>query len=338
MWSRVRHRRLQALSLVALAALLTTSLCLGPLYQRAMEQALAGSVLANATPEQKAIRLSSDDRGPPSSRMSSPPVSTPISLLRSSPSLSRSACRPRRWGVGGDAALRRRRRACTRLNVVAGSCPAESGQVMVSTADVATNGWTVGSQVPSGTTGRGLYPELSSGTVTVVGVYRAVPGRGWLGPRSRAGPVPALQDVGLSTDDWVDRLRDDGRGDRTRRLAPDHLLGGLASTRGRSTTKQWCASDRSSRASNAGTENPGGVRVLIATGHPRSLRECRDRQRAGPDHGRGPGRPAAGPGGVVLWMVLVAATDDRRREIALARLRGRGRRGAAAYLLSELRP
>ena len=45
MWSRVRHRRLQALSLLVLAALLTTSFCLGPLYQRAMEQALAGSVL-----------------------------------------------------------------------------------------------------------------------------------------------------------------------------------------------------------------------------------------------------------------------------------------------------
>ena len=41
---------------------------------------------------------------------------------------------------------------------------------------------------------------------------------------------------------------------------------------------------------------------------------------------------------VVLWMVLVAATDDRRAELALARLRGRGRRGAAAYLLSELLP
>ena len=41
---------------------------------------------------------------------------------------------------------------------------------------------------------------------------------------------------------------------------------------------------------------------------------------------------------VVLWMVLVGATDDRRAELALARLRGRGRRGAAAYLLSELLP
>ena len=41
---------------------------------------------------------------------------------------------------------------------------------------------------------------------------------------------------------------------------------------------------------------------------------------------------------VVLWMVLAAATDDRRPEIALARLRGRGRGGAARFLLAELLP
>jgi hypothetical protein len=63
-WSRVRHRRLQALSLVALAALLTTSLCLGPLYQRSMEQALAGSVLAGASADAKAVRLTGNNLSP----------------------------------------------------------------------------------------------------------------------------------------------------------------------------------------------------------------------------------------------------------------------------------
>ena len=41
---------------------------------------------------------------------------------------------------------------------------------------------------------------------------------------------------------------------------------------------------------------------------------------------------------IVLWMVLVSATDTRRPELALARLRGRGRRGATSYLLAELLP
>ena len=65
MWSRIRHRRLQALSLLTLAALLTTCVCLGPLYQRAMEQALAGSVLENASPQQRSLRLDSSERTAP---------------------------------------------------------------------------------------------------------------------------------------------------------------------------------------------------------------------------------------------------------------------------------
>ena len=61
MWSRVRHRRLQALSLVALAALLTTSLCLGPLYQRAMEQALAARSWLPRRLNRRRLRISSTD-------------------------------------------------------------------------------------------------------------------------------------------------------------------------------------------------------------------------------------------------------------------------------------
>jgi len=41
---------------------------------------------------------------------------------------------------------------------------------------------------------------------------------------------------------------------------------------------------------------------------------------------------------VVLWLVLAAATEQRRPEVALALLRGRGRRGARNLLLRELLP
>ncbi len=41
---------------------------------------------------------------------------------------------------------------------------------------------------------------------------------------------------------------------------------------------------------------------------------------------------------VVLWLVLMAVTEQRRPEVALARLRGRGRRGAGLLLLGELLP
>ncbi len=41
---------------------------------------------------------------------------------------------------------------------------------------------------------------------------------------------------------------------------------------------------------------------------------------------------------VVLWLVLLAVTEQRRPEVALARLRGRGRKGARGLLLGELLP
>ena len=41
---------------------------------------------------------------------------------------------------------------------------------------------------------------------------------------------------------------------------------------------------------------------------------------------------------IVLWLVLLAVTEQRRPEVALARLRGRGRRGARDLLLGELLP
>ena len=41
---------------------------------------------------------------------------------------------------------------------------------------------------------------------------------------------------------------------------------------------------------------------------------------------------------IVLWLVLLAVTEQRRPEVALARLRGRGRRGARDLVLGELLP
>ena len=40
----------------------------------------------------------------------------------------------------------------------------------------------------------------------------------------------------------------------------------------------------------------------------------------------------------VLWLVLAAATEQRRGEVAVARLRGRGPAGAVGLLLIELLP
>ncbi|HET6939254.1 MAG TPA: hypothetical protein VFI19_11640, partial [Nocardioides sp.] len=150
MWSRVRHRRLQALSLIALAALLTTSLCLGPLYQRAMEQALAGSVLAGASADEKAVRLTASNVSPQElvgdlpqgldPYFTAPVVSRAVPVSVTLPDGTATVA-TRVYSVDD---------ACHRLTIVAGSCPSGVGQVMVSSADVDVNGWTVGSTVPYG--------------------------------------------------------------------------------------------------------------------------------------------------------------------------------------------
>jgi hypothetical protein len=327
-------------ALVSLAALLTTSLCLGPLYQRAMEQALSGSVLANASPDQKAIRLTADDRGAAELEgelparleryLTAPIVSeaVPVSVPLSDGG---GRVATRLYAVDG---------ACTRLKVVAGSCPAESGQVMVSTADVDVNGWTVGSQVPfDERLDPSIYPEISSGTVTVVGVYEPSSDEDWLGApiSARAGSV--LQDVGVATDDWITVSKT-----MARETAPAHWHR-VTSSVVWSVDEEAVDHDAMVRIGpivdgiqRKELENPGGVRVLIATDIP-ALSES---VATGSEQGRTTVVVLVVQllvlVAVVLWMVLVAATDDRRPELALARLRGRGRRGAAAYLLSELLP
>ncbi len=340
MWSRIRHRRLQALSLLSLAALLTTSLCLGPLYQRAMEQALAGAVVANATPQEKSLRLDAKSRsadslvtllpdriepyflGPIVSRI------VPVSVLL--PSSTRQVA-TRLYAVDG---------ACQHLEVVGGRCPAASGEVMVSTADMEAFGWTVGSRADyTERLDPAQFPELGTGSVSVVGVYEPPGDDEWLGAPITGRAGIEIPDVGIATDDWVtdtDTITAASRPTDWQQVsstvvwsldadAVDHdallRLGPIVDQVGLDVL-----------------EGPGGQPVLTTT----ALPEMAQRVAAGSEQGRTTVVVLVSQllvlVSVVLWMVLVAATDDRRPELALARLRGRGRLGAAAYLLSELLP
>ena len=338
MWSRIRHRRLQALSLLALAALLTTSLCLGPLYQRAMEQALAGSALANASPAQRALRLSSDtltaqqlvaDLPATLDQYVEAPV-TSASVPASVPLPDGQSSVATRLFAAADA--------CRRLEVTEGDCPTRAGQVMVSADDAATNGWTVGSQVEVTERVDQLFDgdEPPHGPVTIVGVYRPDPDDEWLGAPITGRAGQAIQDVGVATDDWV--------------TAPETILGAAVTQWYRtSSSVAWPVGDvdhdellrigpvidayRADELSGSGSSQ-----VRVETALPTLARDVAE----GSDQGRTTVVVLVVQllvlVAVVLWMVLVAATDDRRPELALARLRGRGRRGAAGYLLAELVP
>ena len=298
-WSRVRHRRLQALSLFTLAALLATSVCLGPLYQRAMQQALAASVIANASPADRAVRITSIERSAselegllpdsvaPYFAEPSVAMDVPISVR---PPTGASNIATRLHAVEG---------ACQELEVVTGRCPDASGEVMVSTVDAELNGWAVSSQVPfAERLDPVLFDEEGEGELTVVGVYQPPEGDDWLDAplTGRAGTL--VPDIGgVATDDWV-------TSPETITTAPpvdwQQIFGSVlwsldTDAVGHDELLQvGPVIDRIQRGAEASS---GDVDVVVNHRPAGDGRAGRHRRRPGPDDGRGPGRAAAGPGG-----------------------------------------
>jgi putative ABC transport system permease protein len=341
-WSRVRHRRLQALALVALAALLTTSLCLGPLYQRAMEQALTGSLLRDASPAKRAITLTSRDVRAAELGTYLPgglgpyfdsPIEASVAGVSAPTATDGQPVVSRLYAPVG---------ICDHVSVVAGSCPQHAGEVMVSHEDAAVNGWRLGGTIPAtqsyDPTFRGLVPP--AGPLHVVGIYEPAD-EGWLGAplTDRVGLVIVDADnTYIATDDWltvpdtllqkdapwfrptasaiwpmdldavdVDTLLEIGpqvQALHERTVAPDDQLSGMVLDSDVHLLAQQAREQRGQARTTVGVLM-AQLAVLVA---------------------------------IVFWMVLVSATDNRRPELALARLRGRGRRGAMSYLLAELLP
>ncbi|QIG41872.1 hypothetical protein G5V58_02920 [Nocardioides anomalus] len=334
---RVRHRLRQALALVALAALLTTSACLGPLYQRAAEQALATSVLTHAPPADRALRLTSSERSAADLERLLP-ARTARSFA--SPIVARGVPVDVDLPGSDDSVLTRLYavdEACARLEVVSGRCPAAPGEVLVSTADIELNGWTVGGRASFAEAVDADEAQPVTGELTVVGTYR-VRDAEWLGAPSTGRAGTEIPDIGPATDDWV--------------TAPETITGDPAPAWDAVATSVVWALDVDTvdhdsllrvgaavdRIRVDALDSSGSVDVLPVT----DLPGMAERVAAGSDQGRTTIVVLASQllvlVAVVLWMVLAAATGDRRAELALVRLRGRGRRGAAAYLLSELAP
>ena len=228
--------------------------------------------------------------------------------------------------------------ACQRLRVVDGECPSAAGEVMVSSGDVAENGWTVGTQVDARERVDPLFAGKSvpEGPVTIVGVYTPDPDDDWLGAPLTGRAGQQVQDVGVATDDWV--------------TVEDTLLATTVAKWYRVTSSVAWPLDTVDHDDllEVGPIVSGYQAETAEQGVTTSIRVETDLPNLSQqvDEGSDQGRTTVVVlvaqllilFAVVLWMVLVAATDDRRSEVALARLRGRGRRGAAAYLLAELLP
>jgi putative ABC transport system permease protein len=359
-WAAIRYRRLQALVLLALSALITACTVLAPLYDRAMQQALTRLTVDSAPAGGTAIQLRSLSRfrfgvGSPSYQPASQDQ-----LAGLLPASARSWFEPRIDGASllvsrADqterspvGALQWRAGACEHVGWLAGGCPGRNGDIAVTAADQKNFGLAVGSVVPvveqPVVQQQGTLPTVG---LRVTGIYRQVPGPYWddqvlaglSGSVGTQPPYRPMHDTWLTAattftgGSWLDPVNsvtynlDRRTVDVDRMLRAGPLVTGMA--------------DRSAvEVDDLGQSiNPtGAVLADVDSGLP-DIGATIDRGR----------RQALVTVPLlmiqlgllalfVLGLTLGAAVEQRRPEVAVARLRGAGRGGGRRLVLAELLP
>lgn len=351
MWAALRYRKGQAAALAVLAALVTTCAVFAPLYDLAMRESLVDVRLAQSTQLNSGLQLEAssrvDNRTVFQVGQSEPPP-TPTELLAKFP---RSALASYHAPVLGwtdnldvlpdrglTGQLMWRTGACDHVRIVSGRCPEAAGEILVSSADVHKLGLRDKQRLtvaePS------VIPTFIGPTreLTVVGAYEEVPGddrfvqalTGISGTFSDGPPRQQRHDVWLTPEETFTsgaglpqvqsyvglQLRPD-------RVGADEMLR-LGSTLTALRTKWLDAST--------------GPRLRLTTGLTDIADDLRSQQRDSRIIVPLLMAQLALLGLVVLWLALRAVTDLRRSEVAVARLRGEGVRGARRLLLGELLP
>ncbi|MCF6379267.1 ABC transporter permease [Nocardioides KLBMP 9356] len=338
------HRRPQALALVAISTLITACTAFAPAYDRAMQQALVDTLLAHATPADAAVVLVSESGQYPGGSVDSRDPRELDALFpeevaaHTGPAvLGRTAIvTPEAGDNPPSGVLMWRNGQCDHVRILDGTCPDEAGEILVSRDDVDNFDLRVGAVRQVGTA-----VDDSTVRLEVVGTY--VPdddgtGEGdgwWLGERTTGvSAVVRGLDPSASHDAWLTV-------EQTFVDAP--LLTGESSQAGAAVAAASADVDEV-------LELAEGIRALTAGLYQRredvqlrsGIVDLTDtlRDQVAQAHRTVPLllAPLAVLSVFVLWLVLSAATSERRGEVAVARLRGRGPAGAAALLLLELLP
>jgi hypothetical protein len=329
----LRHRPRQALLVVALAAVVTASAALGPLYARAVEQSVLRNVVADA-PATNSTLVVTDASDRPASparlqrlvraalppQMSAPLRGADVSVDVSAPD-----------GTPGRARLTSRAGLCSHLEVVDGRCARAAGEVMVSRRAAGQLGIRTGDLLAV-TAGDPDDGGLRT-TATVVGTYGApdATSRYWAGrvqppttprPTSDEPVVHAVDDIvtpwaTLAAEKWPDLRTHLDIPLLADRLTLDDLPQVQAVT---------AAVDARARTVGGSAVSPINDLLASTTGQRDQARTVIPLLAV----------QLAVLGVVVLAFVCAAAAEQRRPEIALARLRGHGVLGAAGMLLREL--
>ncbi|MDX6211547.1 MAG: hypothetical protein QOF82_634, partial [Frankiales bacterium] len=330
----LRHRPRQALLVVVLAAVVTASAVLGPLYARAVEQSVLRNVVAHATPASSTLVVS-DASDPPASpevltaavrRVLPAQFGAPVGGAETPVLLA---------GAGGAPSSRTRLISrdglCPRLTLAAGRCARAAGEVMVSRRTGGTNALRPGSVVTV-TAGDPRHGGVRT-QVTVVGLYAAVdvsaPYWAGRGQPPAAARLTAEEQSSSAIDDvftpWATLAGARWPGLRTHldiRLGADRVdLSSVDAVRGATD-----AVDTQARTLGASASSDIGPLLDSTNTQRRQARTVIPLLAV----------QLAVLGIVVLAFVCAAATEQRRPEIALARLRGHGVGGAAFLLLREL--
>ncbi|CCH77869.1 conserved membrane hypothetical protein [Nostocoides japonicum T1-X7] len=341
-----RYRAVETTVIGTLTALVCACVVLTPVLQRAIVQSVLDTAVAERGPRDTGVVVTSI---PPEGASS--PVVDPATLATGIPAPSRALLGAGIGSVSVDIALAPRRLSspkgeltwrdgmCQHVRFATGTCPSREDEVAVSTDEARRRGWAVGSRI-------GVYEQASglAATLTVTGTYAQEPDRYWFG-------TPLSSAAGESSDPVFDTMLTPratvlvgGRSSagrvtpwaapwseldlpvRTGEIRPEQLVSGADHL------------EEFLRSPNPGAGVVGAPQVTASSGLTDLASDIVIQQ--------GQTRRAVplllaqlvAVLLVVLWLVLVALTEQRRPELALARLRGRSPRNSRRVLLSETVP
>ena len=352
----LRHRPRQAALVVLLSAVVTGVAVLGPLYSRAVEQSVLRTAVGAAPVAQSGIVVFAMGSPPPSPaklakvvapavpRQFDPAVRGADTIVRVQLDLGPivSSQSPSHLGR-----LTSRAGACGHLQVTAGRCMADDGEVMLSVGSAESTGIEVGSVlriVPDGSgppdpDGSGAPdPDAVSLRATVVGIYQPVD-RGdpfWAG-RGQSGNQPLRPSVSATAETTAATVLDDV-------LTTWSTLASRPWPQLRTSLDIPVVADRVDLAGTAALTRATEDVDRLARTVGGSASSRLEPLLASTDSQREQVRQVvpllavqlAVLGLVVLAFVCAATMEQRRPEIALARLRGLRPATAAALLVRDL--
>ncbi len=337
MWASIAYRRAQALMLLALSALITACAVFAPLYERSLEQSLLRDGLTRQSLTETAVVASSvvSRDAPPSSTAMRSTFPAALGGLYDAGSDMWSD-RLHYTGVARQQStvdIRGPQDVCRGLRLAQGTCPARAYDVAVSTAEAKVQGWQVGTRLQAVESQPGVSaPAAFPQPFVVTGLFEQLDDPGhWMGVSlvGRAGTATLDPTSTPLMDGWV-TVPATFTGWKNPRLDITWLL------------------DRDAVTLDRLDGIPSAVDTMRATGQTKvptvAVRSAVSDLVSSVVEGQRQARTIvpllvgqlAVLAAVVLGLAVGAAVEQRRPELALARLRGQGPGGAGRAVMLEL--